>query len=113
MRENVALEKLAIREVIDNWAIWSDSGDWERFRTVWHEDGQMSATWFQGPAEEFLRVRRQGWERDVSILHCLGGTSIDIAGNRAIAQTKMTISQRGLVQAARAVVWRAGCSNDF
>ena len=74
MSENVVLEKLAIREVIDNWAIWSDSGDWERFRTVWHEDGHMSATWFQGPAEEFLRVRRQGWERGVSILHFLGGS---------------------------------------
>lgn len=113
MRENVVLEKLAIREVIDNWAIWSDSGDWERFRTVWHEDGQMSATWFQGPAEEFLRVRRQGWERGVSILHCLGGTSIDIAGNRAIAQTKMTISQRGLVHAVLCDVWCAGRFYDF
>ena len=91
------LEKMAIRELIDNWAIWSDAGDWERFRTVWHEDGRMSATWFQGSGEEFLRARREGWERGVNILHFLGGSSIDLAGNRAIAQTKMTISQRALV----------------
>lgn len=32
-----------------------------------------------------------------SILHFLGGMSIDLAGDRAIAQTKMTISQRALV----------------
>ena len=41
-------EKLAIREVIENWVLWSDSGDWERFRTVWHEGAFMSATWFEG-----------------------------------------------------------------
>jgi hypothetical protein len=35
----------------------------------------------------------------VSILHFLGGTSIDLAGERAIAQTKMTISQRAEVDA--------------
>ena len=40
-------------------------GDWERFRTVWHDDGRMMATWFQGPDEEFIRVSREGFERGV------------------------------------------------
>ena len=79
------LEKLAIREVIDNWVVWSDSGDWERFRTVWHEGAFMSATWFEGTAEEFVRVRREGFEKGVSIIHFLGGSSIEVAGNRAVA----------------------------
>src|SRR5262245_66683642 len=57
----------------------------------------MMATWFQGPADEFIRVSREGWERGVSILHFLGGTSVDVAGMRAVAQTKMTISQRATV----------------
>src|ERR1019366_7438987 len=91
------LDILAIKEVIENWAVWRDSGDWERFRTVWHDDGYMMATWFQGTAEEFIRVNQEGWNRGGSILHLLGGTSVELAGNRAIAQTKMTISQRALV----------------
>ena len=90
-------DKLAIAEVVNNWAIWRDAGDWERFRTVWHADGWMMATWFQGPAEEFIAVSRAGFEKGVSILHFLGGTSVDVAGDRAIAQTKMTISQRARV----------------
>lgn len=109
----IILEKLAIREVIDNWAIWSDAGDWERFRTVWHADGRMSATWFQGTGEEFLRARREGWERGVSILHFLGGSSIDLAGHRAIAQTKMTISQRGPVHDIVCDVLCCGRFYDF
>ncbi|MGZ5206711.1 MAG: nuclear transport factor 2 family protein, partial [Caldimonas sp.] len=92
------LDRLAIRELIENWVLWRDAGDWERFRTVWHDDGVMMATWFQGPASEFIRVSKEGWDRGVSILHFLGGTSIDLAGARAIAQTKMTISQRAQVE---------------
>jgi hypothetical protein len=87
----------AIRELVQNWVVWRDAGDWKRFATVWHEDGVMMATWFQGPASEFIRVSRQGFERGVNILHFLGGTSVDVAGTRAISQTKMTISQRGEV----------------
>ena len=87
----------AIREVVENWVVWRDAGDWERFRGVWHDDGRMMATWFQGSAEEFIAVSRAGFEKGVSILHFLGGNSVDVAGTRAISQTKMTISQRALV----------------
>ena len=107
------LDKLAIREVIENWAVWRDAGDWERFRTVWHDDGYMMATWFQGTAEEFIRVSREGFERGVSILHLLGGTSIDLAGPRAIAQTKMTISQRAQVHGVLVDVLCTGRFYDF
>jgi hypothetical protein len=107
------VEKLAIREVIENWAIWRDSGDWERFRTVWHDDGSMMATWFQGTGEEFIRVTREGWQRGVSILHFLGGSSIDLRGQRAIAQTKMTISQRAPVHDVLVDVLCTGRFYDF
>jgi len=91
------LDRLAIREVVENWVVWRDAGDWERFRTVWHADGRMMATWFQGPAEEFIAVSRAGFDKGVSILHFLGGNAADIAGDRAVSQTKMTISQRAKV----------------
>jgi hypothetical protein len=73
----------------------------------------MMATWFQGTAAEFVRVSHEGWERGVSILHLLGGTSIDLAGNRAIAQTKMTISQRARVHDVLVDVLCTGRFYDF
>ncbi|VTU22893.1 hypothetical protein H4CHR_01079 [Variovorax sp. PBS-H4] len=106
-------DRLAIRDLVENWAVWRDAGDWERFATVWHHDGVMNATWFQGPASEFIRVTKEGWARGVSILHFLGGTSIDLAGDRAIAQTKMTISQRGDVQGVACDVVCTGRFYDF
>jgi hypothetical protein len=93
-------DELLIRRMIERWAVWRDAGDWERFASVWHPDGVMMATWFQGPFAEFIRVTREGWDKGVSILHFLGGSAIEVAGDRAVAQTKMTISQRGMVEGA-------------
>ena len=78
------LDRLTIRDLIENWALWRDAGDWERFATVWHDDGVMMATWFQGPAREFIRVTQEGWDKGVSILHFLGGTSIDLVGDLSL-----------------------------
>ena len=77
----------AIRDLIENWALWRDAGDWERFRTVWHPEGRMEATWFQGTGDEFIEANKEGWKRGVSILHFLGGTTVDIVEGRAIAQS--------------------------
>ncbi|MCK1362487.1 nuclear transport factor 2 family protein [Bradyrhizobium sp. 199] len=107
------LDRLAIRDLVENWAVWRDAGDWERFATVWHDEGWMSATWFQGPARDFMRVSQEGFAKGVRILHFLGGTSIDLAGERAIAQTKMTISQRAPVHDVLCDVVCTGRFYDF
>jgi hypothetical protein len=103
----------AIRDLVENWVVWRDAGDWERFATVWHDDGVMMATWFQGPAADFIRVSREGFERGVRILHFLGGTSVDLRGDRAIAQTKMTITQRTTVEGVECDVVCTGRFYDF
>jgi hypothetical protein len=102
--------KRAIQEVVNDWVVFSDSGNWEGFASVWHDDAWMTSTWFQGPASEFQKARRAGFERGVSIIHFLGGTSIDVSGRRAIAQTKMTISQRAAVDD---VIVDAVCTGRF
>jgi SnoaL-like domain len=118
-------DRALIRDLVENWVVWRDAGDWERFATLWHEDGFMMATWFQGPATEFIDVSRRGFEAGVSILHFLGGTSIDLVAKappsgaadplrlRAIAQTKMTISQRAEVHGVECDVVCTGRFYDF
>ena len=111
--ETALIERMRIREVVENWVLWRDSGDWERFRTVWHPEARMMATWFQGSAERFIEVSREGWNNGVSILHFLGGSSIDVVDARAIAQTKMTISQRAEVDGVACDVLCTGRFYDF
>ena len=106
-------DRQLIRELIENWAVWRDAGDWERFAGLWHDDGVMMATWFQGSAADFVRGSREGFERGVRILHFLGGSSVELAGDRAIAQTKMTISQRAEVEGIECDVVCTGRFYDF
>ena len=73
----------------------------------------MNATWKQGTADEFIKASIDGWNRGVSILHFLGGMSIDLVSDRAIAQTKMTISQRGEVHGVLCDVVCTGRFYDF
>jgi SnoaL-like domain len=111
--ERELTDRLAIRQVVEDWVLWRDAGDWERFATLWHPDGVMMATWFQGSAADFIRVSREGFDRGVRILHFLGGTSVDLAGDRATAQTKMTISQRAEVEGVLCDVVCTGRFYDF
>ena len=113
MSDQESQDRSAIAALVNNWAVWRDAGDWERFRSVWHDDGRMMATWFQGSADAFIAASREGWEKGVSILHFLGGIAIDIKGARAIAQTKMTISQRGEVHGVLCDVVCTGRFYDF
>ncbi len=111
--EQAMIDRLMIRETIENWAVWRDAGDWERFAMLWHPDGRMMATWFQGSGREFIEVTKAGWAKGVSILHFLGGASIEVNGSRAVAQTKMTISQRGEVEGTLCDVVCTGRFYDF
>ena len=108
-----AINRLKITELLHNWVIWRDAGDWARFRTCWTADGRMFATWCQAPAEQFVRQTEAAWDRGVTILHFLGGISVDIDGHRAISQAKMTINQRARVGGVMVDVCCTGRFYDF
>ena len=118
MTDDTVADRLAIRDVVESWAIARDSANWDWFREQWHDDGYMMATWFQGPKEDFIRVSQEGAARGVNILHFTGGVRIalappSVAPARAIAQTRMTIMQRGLVDGVLCDVACTGRFYDF
>ena len=102
-----------IRELLENWVVWRDSGDWERLRTLWHPGGRMIATWTEGTGDEFVAMSKASWSRGISGLHRLGGISIDVKGDRAVSQAKMTISQRSEVDGVLCDVVCTGRFYDF
>ncbi len=93
-----AVDRRQIRDLLENWVIWRDAGDWERLRGLWHPDGRMVATWTDGTGDEFVAMGREAWAKGFNSLHSLGGISVDLRGDRAVSQTKMTISQRSQVE---------------
>ena len=90
-------DNFEIRELIDNWVLWRDSGDFDRLATVFHDDGRMIATWFQASAADFIARSRVAWANGMKSIHTLGGTSVEVNGERALAHTKMQIIQRAPV----------------
>jgi hypothetical protein len=108
-------DRFAIRQLVDEWIIFSDGGDWERFRSLWHDDGHMIATWTAGSGHDFVEMRRKAFERgpNGTILHFNGGHTAQIVGNRAIGQTKMHIYQRAEVHGVLCDVVCVGRFYDF
>ena len=106
-------DRIAIRNVVESWALARDSANWDWFREQWHDDGYMMATWFQGPKEDFIRVSQEGYEKGVNILHYTGASQAAVRGTRAISQTRMTIMQRGVVHGVLVDVSCIGRFYDF
>ena len=106
------LDRLAIRELVENWAVWRDAGDWERFApsgTTTGDDGDLVPG---AGARSSSRVSRRGSPR--ASASCISSAApLDLAGPRAIAQTKMTISQRALVHDVLCDVVCTGRFYDF
>ncbi len=96
-RQDQLSDRWAIRELIEGWVVWRDGGNWEQLRACWHDDGRMMATWFQGTADEFIQVCRDGFSLGMRGWHLLGGMAIDLQGHRAVAQTKVTLASRSEV----------------
>ena len=66
------MEALAIRTVVDNWVLWRDAGNGNGSAACGMTTAYMMATWFQGTADEFIRVSQEGFNRGVNILHFQG-----------------------------------------
>src|ERR1700733_3749507 len=97
MNSELLAADVDIRHIIEDWAVFRDTAQFDRLLPLWHDDGEMVTTWSQVNASEFVKRSQAAFERGLNVIHQLCGTSVDIVGERAIAQTKMVISQRDKV----------------
>jgi hypothetical protein len=90
-------DRQRIRDLVEGWALWRDTGDWDKLASVWHPQGRMVATWFEASGQEFVARSRAAWDSPTQVMHSLGGMCIDVQGTRAIAETRLLITQRATV----------------
>src|SRR5215831_17122127 len=90
-------DKLAIAEVIQNWAIWRDTGDWDNLRTTFHPEGTMTATWFSGTADDFIAGAKAAWSKGSKSAHFIGGSAIRVRGAKALAETRIILLIRDVL----------------
>jgi len=92
--EQTFTDTMRIRDLIERWAVYRDSFMWDKFREIWHPDGIMTATWTQGPFEDFIKITEEGLKHGLNIMHILGGSAVEVQGDRAVSMTKFMILQR-------------------
>jgi hypothetical protein len=108
------LDQLAIRQLLENWFIHRDNRDWEKFLEVWHEDGVMMTTWGGRTSPRgFAEAAQRGYDNGDRMLHSCGPTTVELAGDRGLAQSKLRIMQRGVVEGVLCDVTCIGRVYDF
>ena len=85
---------LQIKDLIARWVVYRDALLWDKFRPIWHSDGIMAATWTTGHFEDFIKITNEGVKKGLNILHNLGGSAVEVNGDRAVSMTKFIILQR-------------------
>ena len=90
-------DRAAIMDAVANWALWRDTGRWEQLARLYTPDAIQHTTWFVGPAAEFIeRIRaRPATGRSQ---HFMGACSVEVNGDRAIAETRLVLLVRAELQ---------------
>lgn len=94
------LDQFQIVQLAQNWGNWRDTGKWDELRNCYTPDATMVTSWYNGPASGFLEASIQGrakQPKDRGAQHIIGGTTSEVRGNRATAETRITLLLRSMV----------------
>jgi ketosteroid isomerase-like protein len=95
----LSADKAAIREAVENWALYRDTGRWDALLRLYTPDAIVHTTWFVGSAREFVERGKQAAARGGSRgQHFVGAISVEVAGDRAIAETRAMLLVRAPLQ---------------
>jgi len=83
-------DKRACAELIQSWGLYRDQRRWPELLATFHADGEIAVSWFRGPFGEFVEhCKRAGPSK-----HLLQPALVRVAGDRAVAETSVTILVR-------------------
>jgi hypothetical protein len=67
--------------------MFRDIGQWDKLRTLFHPDGRMEASWFQGLFSDFVDASMRMGASDLRTKHVMGTPIISLTNDKAIAET--------------------------
>jgi hypothetical protein len=92
------LDRLAIAHAVQNWALWRDAGQWDRLRSLYTPDAKVHATWFVGSAQQFIERSIESAKNGPRVQHFIGPTSVDLNGDKAIAESRVILLVRAALE---------------
>ncbi|KAJ7778580.1 PEP2-like protein [Mycena maculata] len=93
--DHLVLERFKLRELAEGWPMYRDAREWDNFRSIFHPGAFVYTTWTgRISIDDFIEISKVGMDDGASIMHRVHGSSVDLAGNRAVVKMKATITQR-------------------
>jgi hypothetical protein len=86
--------RAVIREAVENWALWRDTGRWQQLRALYAADAVVHTTWFVGTASEFVERCLDAAGRGSRSQHFIGAVCVELNGERAIAESRAVLLVR-------------------
>ncbi len=107
------LDRAAITQVVQDWGLARDTGRWEQLRSFHTHDATVQTTWFVGSATEFVARSRQAFDNGAQVQHFIGAATIELRGDRAVAETRMVLQVRAAVHGVPVDVTCHGLFHDL
>ena len=83
-------DRLAIADLMTGW-IHRDLEQWDALRALFHPDGVIEITWFEGLASEFVDASMRMGRSDLRTKHFIASPVVTFAGDKAIVETNAMI----------------------
>ncbi len=83
-------DRLAIADLMTGW-IHRDLAQWDQLRELFHPEGTIEVTWFEGLASEFINASMRMGASDLRTKHFIAAPVVTFNGNKAIVETNAII----------------------
>ncbi|NIE66398.1 nuclear transport factor 2 family protein [Burkholderia sp. Ax-1719] len=83
-------DRQAISDLMTGW-MHRDLAQWEQLAGLFHPDGTIEVTWFEGPAADFIAGSQRMGKSDLRTKHFVGQPVVHFNGAKAIVETNAMI----------------------
>jgi len=83
-------DRLSIADLMTGW-IHRDLAQWDQLRDLFHADGTIEVTWFEGLASEFIDASVRMGGSDLRTKHFVASPVVTFNGNKAVVETNAII----------------------
>jgi hypothetical protein len=88
--KTVLEDRQSIADLMTGW-IHRDLAEWDKLRALFHPDGTIEISWFEGLASDFVEGSRRMGQSDVRTKHFISAPLVTFKGNKAIAETNAVV----------------------
>jgi hypothetical protein len=83
-------DRLSIADLMTGW-IHRDLAQWDELRTLFHSDGIIEVTWFEGLFSEFIEGSMRMGKSDLRTKHFIASPVVKFQNSKAVVETNAMI----------------------